>query len=89
MTAWVTIRSERSAVALRSHPMAYVDRVATPTMVIHSEADRRTLLEQGQRWQVALRRNGVPAELLIFPAKGTGCPARAGRPTAGTGAPPA
>ncbi|MGI8627159.1 MAG: prolyl oligopeptidase family serine peptidase [Geodermatophilaceae bacterium] len=61
-------------------PMAYVDRVATPTLVIHSEADWRTPIEQGQRWYTALRRKGVPAQLLIFPGEGHEM-SRSGRPT--------
>jgi len=61
-------------------PMAYVDRVSTPTLVIHSEADWRTPIEQGQRWFVALRRNGVPAQLLIFPGEGHEM-SRSGKPT--------
>jgi len=61
-------------------PMAYVDRVTTPTLVVHSEADWRTPIEQGQRWYAALRRNGVPAELLIFPGEGHEM-SRSGRPS--------
>jgi len=61
-------------------PMAHVDRVSTPTLVIHSEADWRTPIEQGQRWYAALRRRGVPAELLIFPGEGHEM-SRSGRPT--------
>ena len=67
--------------ALREQtPMAYVDRVTTPTLVIHSEADWRTPIEQGQRWFTALRRNGVPTEMLVFPGEGHEL-SRSGRPT--------
>ena len=67
--------------ALRDQsPLSYVDRVRTPTMVIHSEADWRTPIEQGQRWFVALHRNGVPARLLIFPGEGHEM-SRSGTPT--------
>jgi dipeptidyl aminopeptidase/acylaminoacyl peptidase len=61
-------------------PMTYLDRVSTPTMVIHSAADWRTPIEQGQRWFTELRRNGVPAELLIFPGEGHEM-SRSGKPT--------
>lgn len=61
-------------------PLTYVDRVTTPTLVVHSEADWRTPIEQGQRWFVALRRNGVPAQLLIFPGEGHEM-SRSGKPT--------
>ncbi len=61
-------------------PMAFVDKVSTPTLVIHSEADWRTPIEQGQRWFTALRRNGVQTEMLVFPGEGHEM-SRSGRPT--------
>jgi len=72
--------SDRETALREQSPMAYVDRVTTPTMVIHSEADWRTPIEQGHRWFAALRRNGVPAQLLIFPGEGHEM-SRSGRPT--------
>ncbi|GIG38522.1 S9 family peptidase [Cellulomonas phragmiteti] len=60
-------------------PMAHVDRVSTPTLVVHSEQDWRCPLEQGQRWFVELRRRGVPTELLLFPGEGHEL-SRTGRP---------
>ncbi|QLD13153.1 S9 family peptidase [Microbacterium oleivorans] len=50
-------------------PMAVVDRVTTPTFVIHSELDYRCPLEQATRYYSALRRQGIEAELLIFPGE--------------------
>ncbi|WP_461024394.1 S9 family peptidase [Thalassiella azotivora] len=60
-------------------PMTYVDRVTTPTLVIHSEADWRTPVEQGQRWFTALQLQGVESELLLFPGEGHEL-TRSGRP---------
>ncbi|MEJ2583256.1 MAG: prolyl oligopeptidase family serine peptidase [Acidobacteriota bacterium] len=60
-------------------PIGAVDRVSTPTLVIHSETDWRTPIEQGQRWFTALRLRGVPTELLIFPAESHEL-SRSGRP---------
>ncbi len=60
-------------------PMAAVDQVSTPTLVIHSEHDWRCPVEQGQRWFTALRANGVPTELLLFPGEGHEL-SRSGRP---------
>ncbi|MDQ3474896.1 MAG: S9 family peptidase, partial [Actinomycetota bacterium] len=71
---------DRNRALREQSPMTYVDRVSTPTMVIHSEADWRTPIEQGQRWFVALRRNGIPAQLLIFPGEGHEM-SRSGKPT--------
>lgn len=53
----------------RQSPMAVVDRVETPTLVIHSELDFRCPLEQATRYYSALKRNGVDAEMLIFPGE--------------------
>jgi len=60
-------------------PMAVVNRVSTPTLVIHSEQDYRCSLEQGQRYFAALLRRGVPAELLVFPGESHGL-TRTGQP---------
>jgi dipeptidyl aminopeptidase/acylaminoacyl peptidase len=60
-------------------PMGHVDAVTTPTLVIHSEQDWRCPVEQGQRWFTALKRNGVDAELLLFPGEGHEL-SRSGRP---------
>ncbi len=66
------------AVAEQS-PMTHVAEVTTPTLVIHSESDWRTPVEQGQRWFTALRSRGVPTELLLFPAESHEL-SRSGRP---------
>lgn len=58
----------RSAVAAQS-PMEHVDEVRTPALVIHSENDLRCPVEQGQRYFTALKRNGVPTGLLLFPGE--------------------
>src|SRR4051794_24145909 len=59
--------------------MTTVDRITTPTMVIHSEEDWRCPVEQGLRLYVALKRRGVPTELLLFPGEGHEL-SRSGRP---------
>ncbi|WP_169582595.1 S9 family peptidase [Microbacterium thalassium] len=53
----------------RQSPMAVVDKVTTPTLVIHSELDFRCPLEQATRYYAALKRNGTEAEMLIFPGE--------------------
>jgi dipeptidyl aminopeptidase/acylaminoacyl peptidase len=60
-------------------PMTNVSAITTPTLVIHSEEDWRTPLEQGTRLYVELKRRGVPSELLLFPGEGHGL-SRSGRP---------
>lgn len=60
-------------------PMAVVDQVETPTLVLHSELDYRCPLEQATRYYAALKRNGVEAEMLVFPGEDHEL-TRAGRP---------
>jgi len=60
-------------------PMTHVEQVRTPTLVIHSEADWRCPVDQGQRWYAALRRQRVESELLLFPGEGHEL-TRTGRP---------
>ncbi len=67
------------AAVLRQSPMAVVDRVRIPTLVVHSELDYRCPLEQATRYYAALRRGGVDAELLIFPGENHEL-SRAGQP---------
>ncbi|MFD5089579.1 S9 family peptidase [Amycolatopsis thailandensis] len=51
-------------------PLTYAGKIDIPFMVAHSEQDWRCPLEQAQRMYVALRRNGVAAEFLLFPGEG-------------------
>lgn len=60
-------------------PQAVVGQVTTPTLVLHSANDLRCPLGQGERYYAALKRSGVPTELLIFPGENHEL-SRAGRP---------
>ncbi|GAT65789.1 dipeptidyl aminopeptidase [Planomonospora sphaerica] len=60
-------------------PLQHADRITLPFAVVHSEEDWRCPVEQAQRMYVALRRNGVPAEFLLFPGEGHEL-TRSGRP---------
>ena len=59
-------------------PMSGIGRARTPTLVIHSEQDYRCPDEQGIQLFAALRRLGVPTELILFPEESHGL-SRAGR----------
>jgi len=59
--------------------LASAAAITTPTLVIHSEEDWRTPVEQGARLYVELKRRGVPSELLLFPGEGHEL-SRSGRP---------
>ncbi|MGY1739390.1 MULTISPECIES: S9 family peptidase [unclassified Blastococcus] len=60
-------------------PMAGAAGVTTPTLVVHGEEDLRCPAEQGRQFYVALKRRGVPAELLLLPGEGHEY-SRSGRP---------
>jgi len=48
-------------------PLAYLHRARTPTLLIHSEKDLRTPIEQGEQAFTVLKYQGVPTELIRFP----------------------
>ena len=47
-------------------PVAYADRVRTPTLFIHSDEDYRCPLSEGEQMYAALRSHGVAARMCIF-----------------------
>ena len=51
-------------------PLSHAGKIEIPMLIIHSEDDWRCPVEQAQRLYVALRRRGVPVELLLFPGEG-------------------
>ncbi len=60
----------RSAEQMASQsPMARVEQVRTPSLIIHSEEDLRCPVEQGQRYFTALKQLGVEAAFLVFPGE--------------------
>lgn len=48
-------------------PLNYVDRIATPTLILHGDADRD--VPPGQSWEFyrALKDRGVPTQLVLYP----------------------
>ena len=52
---------------LERSPLNYVDQVDTPTLLIHSEEDWRTPLEQTQQFYTQLRMQQKPAKMVLFP----------------------
>ncbi|HYN05704.1 MAG TPA: S9 family peptidase [Vicinamibacteria bacterium] len=51
----------------RFNPRDFVKNFKTPTLVVHGEKDYRVPVEQGLAMFTALRRQGVPARLVVFP----------------------
>ncbi len=60
-------------------PIAYIDKVNTPLLIIHSDEDYRCALEQAEQMFAALRWRGKPVELVIFKGENHGL-SRGGRP---------
>jgi dipeptidyl aminopeptidase/acylaminoacyl peptidase len=64
----------------RQSPLAHVERVVTPTLVLHSENDHRCPIEQAEQWFGALKRLGrAETRLVRFPDEGHEL-SRSGRP---------
>jgi len=51
-------------------PHLFVDKIKTPTLVITNELDYRVPVDQGLQLLTALKRQGVPAQGLVFPDEG-------------------
>lgn len=55
----------------RDHsPITFVANAQTPAIIQHGGADERVPLEQGLQYFNALRRRGVPADMVIYPRQG-------------------
>jgi len=44
-----------------------LERIVTPTQILHGEKDVRVPFSQGQEFFGALRRKGVPTEMAVYP----------------------
>jgi dipeptidyl aminopeptidase/acylaminoacyl peptidase len=54
----------------RWSPHLFADRIKTPTLIITNELDFRVPVDQGMQLFTALRRHGVPSEMLVFADEG-------------------
>ncbi len=50
-----------------SSPLARVGQVRTPTLVVHGADDDRCPVGQAEQWFTALREQGVPTRLVLYP----------------------
>ncbi len=51
----------------RLSPISHVEHVRTPTLIIEGENDYRTPMVEGEEWFMALKKRGVPVELVRYP----------------------
>ncbi|APD09656.1 MULTISPECIES: S9 family peptidase [Thermus] len=70
---------ERPEVLWEKSPLRLVHRVKTPTLVVHSEADHRCPIDQGETWYTALFHLEVKARFFRVPEEGHEL-SRSGRP---------
>jgi dipeptidyl aminopeptidase/acylaminoacyl peptidase len=66
-TAWSATARENIA---KWSPHRFAPQMKTPTLIITNELDYRVPVDQGIQMFTALRRQGVPSEMLIFPDEG-------------------
>ena len=48
-------------------PIRFVHKVRTPTLIVQSEEDHRTPMGNAEIWFIALKKQGVPVELIRYP----------------------
>lgn len=53
-------------------PLAYVQNIKTPLLILHGQADLRCPLEQAQQLYTALKRHSVDTKLITFPQSSHG-----------------
>lgn len=59
--------------AMRRHsPSTYVDKIETPTLILHAREDRRCPLAMGTLFHQSLARRGVPTQMVVYPNEGHG-----------------
>ena len=54
----------------RHSPLLRAAAISTPTLILHGEEDERVPVGQGKELHNALRRRGVPVELVLYPRQG-------------------
>lgn len=53
-------------------PMKYVERVKTPTMILHGQSDTRVPIPQSEEFYRALSERHVPVEFVVYPRENHG-----------------
>lgn len=51
-------------------PIAHADQVTTPTLILHGEHDQRVPIWQGYEFHNALKRRGIPTQMVVYPHTG-------------------
>jgi dipeptidyl aminopeptidase/acylaminoacyl peptidase len=64
---------------IKMSPIAYVDKIKTPLLIVHSEEDYRCPIEQSEQLFVSLKMLGQTVEMVRFPNESHGL-SRMGKP---------
>ena len=64
---WGGTLKDSTQVYLDHSPISYADKVETPVLLLHGEADHRCPIEQSEQYFVSLRRLGKEVEFVRFP----------------------
>ncbi len=64
---WGGLRKDGVESYLEHSPLTYADKVETPVLLLHGEADHRCPIEQSEQYFVSLRRLGKEVEFVRFP----------------------
>jgi dipeptidyl aminopeptidase/acylaminoacyl peptidase/CubicO group peptidase (beta-lactamase class C family) len=67
VTEFGAVPAENRAHYAALSPLAQVEKVRTPTLVLHGAADDRCPAGQAEQWFTALREQGVPTRMVLYP----------------------
>jgi dipeptidyl aminopeptidase/acylaminoacyl peptidase len=56
----------------RQSPLIYADRALAATLFVHGEVDQRVPYEEAEQMYFALKKNGVPAKMLVYEGQSHG-----------------
>jgi dipeptidyl aminopeptidase/acylaminoacyl peptidase len=68
-TPW---QPEARELMMRQSPLTHAGRVRTPTLFVHGEVDQRVPYEEAEQMYTALKKQGVPAEMIIYKGQSHG-----------------
>lgn len=59
-------------IMIRQSPLTWAGNVRTPTLFVHGEQDQRVPYEEAEQMYTALKKLGVPAEMIIYDGQAHG-----------------
>lgn len=63
---------EEPEIYRRCSPSTYIDRIRTPTLILHGDNDNNTFISNSKEMYHALRTRGVPVQFVHYPREGHG-----------------